>query len=297
MLAGAVLLAGCAHTLTVGPHDAYRLPSDAAAAARAGDTILIAGGDYSDCAVWKADDLTIVAQGPVTIDGPVCGGKGLFVIQGRDTMVRGITFAHARSADGNGAGIRMEGRGLTVEDSAFLGNEDGILATVSGGEITVRKSRFEGNGTCANKGGCAHGIYITQADVVRIEDSVFRGQREGHHIKSRARRTEVTGNIIEDGSDGTASYLVDVPDGGTLVMRNNTLRKGVHAGDRRCAVPIGEESLRNPTKEIIADHNRFTNDLPFPVIFLCNETSTVPQLNDNEFSGQVVPTGVPRKQN
>lgn len=297
VLAGALLLAGCAHTLKVGPADAYKRPSEAAAAARAGDTIIIAGYDYSDCSVWRADDLTIVARKPVRISGPVCGGKGLFVIEGRNATVRGITFADARAADGNGAGIRAEGDGLTVEDSAFLGNQDGILATVSGGTIIVRNSRFEGNGTCANRGGCAHGIYVTQADTLRIERSVFRGQREGHHIKSRALRTELTGNIIEDGSDGTASYSVDVPDGGTLIMRDNALQKGAHASDPKCAVSVGGESLRNPTEEIAADDNRFANDLPFPVIFLCNKSGTAPQMRGNVFSGKVVPTGVPRKRN
>ena len=38
----------------------------------------------------------------------------------------------------------------------------------------------------------------------------------GHHIKSRALKTMVMGNTIEDGPDGTASYEVDAPNGGNV---------------------------------------------------------------------------------
>jgi len=36
----------------------------------------------------------------------------------------------------------------------------------------------------------------------------------GHHIKSRALRTEVIDCDVSDGVHGTSSYLIDIPDGG-----------------------------------------------------------------------------------
>jgi len=39
------------------------------------------------------------------------------------------------------------------------------------------------------------------------------------------KRTERIGNDIEDGPRGTSSYLVDISNGGTLIVENNTLKK------------------------------------------------------------------------
>jgi hypothetical protein len=297
----AVVLAGCAsnppelathaRTLRVGPDETYKQPAAAAEAALRGDTIIIDGGHYA-CAVWKADDLTIQADGNVVIEGPVCKDKGLFVIEGRNVTVRGISFRGAKSSDGNGAGIRGQGENLTVESSTFLDNQNGILATTAKtGTVTIRNSVFEGNGTCIEeKLGCAHGIYIT-ARLVRVEGSTFRRQRDGHYIKSRSERTELIGNTIEDGADGTSSYLVDLPDGGSLVMLRNILEKGPKSRNPACAITIGEESARHPASEIVLENNRFWNDMLNPTVFLRNLTSGTPQLSGNIFRGSVTAVG------
>ena len=57
-----------------------------------------------------------------------CGGKAIFITLGSDITIRNLTFARARVPDRNGAGIRAEGRNLTVEHSRFIDNENGILA-------------------------------------------------------------------------------------------------------------------------------------------------------------------------
>ena len=120
---------GAARTLEVGPRHALKQPSMAAAAAMAGDTIRIDPAVYVDCAVWRASHLTIEASGPgVVITSKTCMGKGIFVVVGDDTTIRGITFTRAVVPDHNGAGIRAIGAGLTVEQSRFLDNENGILA-------------------------------------------------------------------------------------------------------------------------------------------------------------------------
>lgn len=297
----AVMLAGCAgnpperatqtHTLRVGPGETYKQPGAAAAAAVRDDTIVIDAGHYA-CAVWNTDGLTIQADGDVVIEGPVCKDKGLFVIEGRNVTVRGITFGGAKSSDGNGAGIRGQGENLTVESSTFLDNQNGILATTAKtGTVTIRNSIFEGNGSCIQeKLGCAHGIYIA-AKLLRVENSTFRKQRDGHYIKSRSERTELTGNTIEDGADGTSSYLVDLPDGGSLVMRRNILEKGPRSRNPACAITIGEESTRHPTSEIVLEDNRFSNNMPNSTVFLRNLTSGTPRLSGNVFQGLVIAIG------
>src|SRR5262249_7472069 len=117
------------NVLMVGPGMAFALPSDAARAAKAGDTVRIAPGTYSDCARWDADDLTIEGLGHgVTIRDKFCDNKGLFTPRGRNITIRNIPFLAAHASSHNGSGIRAEGAVLLVENSRFLDNEDGILA-------------------------------------------------------------------------------------------------------------------------------------------------------------------------
>ena len=291
LLSGASIAAG-ERTLRVGPDSPLKTPSGAAAVVQQGDVIEIAPGVYLDCAVWpgSAGSITIRAMenGPVVMLGKVCESKAAFVIKGDNVTVRGITFSGAKAPDHNGAGIRAEGRNLTVERSQFLDNEEGILAaSQQDSQIVVRDSYFKGNGNCISPMGCAHGIYVGNIAKLLVEDSTFIEQHTGHHIKSRATRTELIGNTIEDGPDGTASYLVDIPNGGALIMRNNVLEKGPKSGNSMAAVTLGEEGNTNKTPEIIVEGNQFSNDMPMETVFLRNFTGAGAVLRNNTLTGRV----------
>lgn len=275
--------------LAVGPGHALKLPSQAAMVAFNGDTVLIDPGNYDDCAVWRASRLTIAARAPgVVFTGKTCLNKAIFIIAGNDVAVRGITFTHAAVWDHNGAGILAQGGNLTVENSRFIDNEEGILA---GGAphstIRVINSEFRGNGTC--QAACAHGIYVGAIGLLEVTDSRFTDTHQGHDIKSRALRTVLRGNDISDGPTGHASYLVDVPNGGDLLMERNTLSKGPHTDNDTTAVAIGEEDVRNPTTSLVIRDNSFTNLLPTPTDFVHNLTQTGAELIGNKLMGQVVP--------
>jgi hypothetical protein len=276
--------------LDVGPGRAFRMPSAAAEAARQGDIIRIAPGTYEDCAVWRADGLVIEGDDAerVVIGNRTCLGKGVFVVAANDVTVRGVTLRGARSSDGNGAGIRGEGVNLTVERVHFLDNENGILlAGVSRGALLVRDSSFIGNGSCARA--CAHGIYTGPLALLRVERSRFVATREGHHVKSRAFRTEVLSCDIEDGLEGTASYLIEVPNGGAVLLRGNRLSKGPRSGNRSTAISIGAEGVDRPTPEIRIDSNVFTFGGSYRTVFVTNHTATPALMRGNSLPPNVMP--------
>ena len=276
-------------TLAVGATRTLKLASQAAMVAHDGDTVLIDSGIYDDCAVWRANRLTIAARAPgVVFDGKTCQGKGIFVINGDGVTVRGITFKHAAVPDHNGAGIRAQGGNLTVENARFIDNEEGILVGWTPG-ITVRVtgSEFSGNGTCL--AACAHGIYAGGIGLLEVENSRFTNTHVGHDIKSRAMRTVLRGNDISDGPSGHASYLVDVPNGGDLLMEHNTLSKGPHTDNDLTAVSIGAEGVRNPTHSLVIRDNSFTNLLERGTVFVTNRTRTDAELTGNRLIGEVVP--------
>jgi hypothetical protein len=279
-----------AKTLEVGPDQEFKVPSKAIAAATDGDVVEIAPvkGGYFDCAVLRANHLTVEGKGPdVVLTDKTCMGKAIFVTVGDDITIRNLTFTRARVPDGNGAGIRAEGSNLTVEKSRFINNENGILAAnASNSVIRILDSEFTQNGRCQKA--CAHGIYVNQIALLHIEGTKFFDTREGHHIKSRAARTELIGDDIEDGPNGTSSYLVDISNGGTLIMENNVLEKGPHSSNARAAVVIeGAASLRQPM-ELAFANNTFFNDGGASTAFVLNWGEVAPRLEGNRLRGPVV---------
>jgi hypothetical protein len=277
-----------AATLKVGANQTYNTPSAAAAVAKDGDRIEIEPGQYFDCAVWNADNLVIEGTGPgVVITDKTCIGKGLFVIEGKNTTVRNLTLTRARVPDMNGAGIRLDNGNLTVDNVKFIDNQSGILGGAPGMTVTVRNSDFDKNGTCQTA--CAHGIYIENVDLLRVENSRFSNTRQGHSIKSRALRTEVTGSTITDGPEGTSSYLIEAPNGGTLIVSDNTLEKGPRSENHNAAIAIGAEGGTHPTPEITITNNNLRNDGNYQTALLWNLTATPATLAGNKLSGPVNP--------
>jgi hypothetical protein len=262
LLAAAAAAPATAETLRVGPGERFAVPSAAAAAALPGDQVLIRAGGYVDCAVWRAPDLTIRAEGggPVVIEGTVCGGKALFVTAAPRITIEGLTFRGAVAPGGNGAGIRAEGGDLTVRRSRFEHNENGIL-TASDPQATllIEDSVFEANGALREGLECAHGLYAGNLGRVVIRRSRFERTQLCHHVKSRAAVTEITDSEILDSPDGEASYLVDVPNGGDVLIRGNTLRKGPRTGNPTTAIALGFEGVRHPTRSLRIEANRFEN--------------------------------------
>ncbi len=144
-----------------------------------------------------------------------------------DTTLRRLRFEGARVADRNGAGIRYESGVLTIDQCHFTNNENGILANPnSTGKIAISRSEFSANG---RGDGYTHGIYVNKIAELRVESSYFHDTKVGHHIKSRASRTIVNNNRIVDGANGTASYNVDVPNGGIVEITNNQIVQGTYS--------------------------------------------------------------------
>lgn len=295
LAAAAAILATAsqARTLEVGPGKEFKQPSAAIAAAKAGDTVSIQPGEYFDCATLSANKMTVEGVGDpekVVLTDKVCGGKGIFITTGNGITVRNLTLTRARVPDGNGAGIRNEAPDLTVDHVRFVNDQNGILSTPpEPGTIIITNSLFDRNGTCANGGGCAHGLYSGPAHLLHIEHSTFTGTKSGHQIKSHSERTEIIGCTIADGDEGTASYLVDISIGGSLVMRDNKMEKGPQAENHSAAVVIGAEGVQQPTREITIDNNTFRNDGNYSTVFVNNLTATDAILRGNTMSGSVRP--------
>jgi hypothetical protein len=276
-----------AATLEVGPGRVYPTLEEAARAAQDGDHVLIAAGEYLECAFWTANNLVIEGTGKpedTVVSDLACGGKALFVVTGNDITVRNMTFSRVRVGDGNGAGIRADGRNLTIENVVFFNNQTGLLASSRpDSAVIIRDSAFIRNGGCARS--CTNGLSVGDVAALRIERSRFEGTKSGHQIAGRARVTEITGCDIADGATGNSSHLIDLGNAEQVVLRGNHLQKGVKSENHRAAIWIVAGGRGGG--EIIVQDNTFQSDGPWRSVFVVNRTGMAARLSGNEVSGRV----------
>ena len=276
----------------VGPDEALKTPSQAARIVRSGDTIQIEPmpGGYYDCALWRADDLTIEGIGnDVRLTDMTCHGKAIFITRGKRITIRHLTFARARVRDRNGAGIRAEGEGLRVEHSRFINNETGILASSSpNSQITIRDSQFTANGTCGSSH-CADSITVGRIARLTVVNCDILGTKGGDAIRSLAAHTRLIADHIEDGAIGTAAYLVDLPSGGSLEMKNNVLERGPLRSDPNVAVRVMGGAGARAVRTLVFSGNTLENHTHVPLTFVLNWTATTTRMESNHLPHDVTP--------
>ena len=214
--------------LEVGPGKTYLKPSLAATVAHNGDTVEIAPGIYEgDACTWSANNLTLRASSAyahLESKGVTVQGKGIWVIKGNNTLVENLEFSGASVADQNGAGIRQEGANLTIRHCFFHDNEDGILAGANAAsDILIEYTEFARNGF---GDGYSHNMYINQVKSFTLRYCYSHHAKVGHNIKSRALKNTILCNRSLDGFDGTASYELDLPNGGPTLIAGNVFQQG-----------------------------------------------------------------------
>lgn len=279
--------------LTVGNGKNYATPSAAAAIAVSGDVIEIDAGVYqNDVVVWRQNNLTLRGVGgyahmqgtqviPYTPGVDTQNGMGIWVTNGSGIVVENIEFSGARVTDENGAGIRANGNGLTVCNSYFHDNENGILG--GAGEVLIEYSEFNHNGF---GDGYTHNLYMDGA-VTRF---VFRHNythraRIGHELKSRAVENHILYNRLMN-EDGDASYTIDIPNGGLTYIVGNLVQQGPNT-DNSTVINYGSEGLlAGRTHKLYLVNNTLVNDRSAGGIFInaAGGTSAI-QLTNNLFVG------------
>jgi hypothetical protein len=91
-------------------------------------------------------------------------------------------------------------------------NENGILTGNQADTVLeIEDSEFGYNG--ANDG-YSHNLYVGSIARLSVTGSYFHHAAIGHLLKSRAAINYVTYNRLTDEVDGTASYELELPNGG-----------------------------------------------------------------------------------
>ncbi|MFI5263461.1 MAG: right-handed parallel beta-helix repeat-containing protein [Candidatus Kapaibacterium sp.] len=275
----------------VGPTRTYTKPSKVMNLVSDGDTVEIDAGLYTgDVGTWTKNNLVIRAAGRglsgfahLEAAGQNAGGKAIWVITGKNTYIENIEFSGCTVPDHNGAGIRQEGAGLELRHCYFHDNEDGVLAGANlTSDILFEACEFARNGY---GDGFSHNMYIGNIRTFTMRFCYSHHAKVGHCVKSRAMNNFIEYNRIMDEDTGSASYLINLPNGGFSIVLGNTMMKGVSA-QNRTLVDYGSEGLTNPSKQLYVASNTMVSTRPGGATFVnvANGTDTAKIIN-NIFAG------------
>lgn len=266
---GILSTASVAHaaTLTVGPGQAFTTISSAVAAAQDGDVVHVFAGVYVNDFPEITSKITLAGIGGAVrlLATEYIPNRKAILITDTDATVQGLTFNGAKVSDddgGNGAGIRYQGGNLVIKGCMFINNQEGILAAPDpNGTITIINSEFTHNGVASGpSSGYTHNLYVNEVHQLTIQNSYIHNALVGHEIKSRADITTIDGSRIAERPAGTASYSIDLPNGGVASITNNMIEQGPNSGNPSI-IAYGEEGNVYGTSSLTVSGNLFDNDL------------------------------------
>ena len=279
--------------LTVGAGEEYQTIAAAVAASHNGDLILVQPGTYTNDFADIGTQVTIAGAGGmvdlVATEAPP-NEKGIFVVDANVTIdnciFQGVAISDANG--GNGAGIRYQGGAMVLNNDAFIGNQNGILAAAVDGlavnTITINHSTFDNNGQSSGpEAGYTHNCYIsTGITSFTAAGNVFERANQGHELKSRAETNVISGNVFYDGPAGTASYDIDLPNGGADTISGNIIEKGP-AAPNDSIIHFGGEGIPYAGSTLSVTGNHFINDLGNAAVAVLNQTTGQVSITGNEF--------------
>ncbi len=259
--------------LRVGPTRSYKTVAAAAAAASDGSVIEVDAGEYDDdIIVWRTNNVVVRGEGgrahivgthriDFVSGDDLHNGMGLWVVRGSGIRIENIEFSGAQVTDLNGAGIRNQGRDLTICNGYFHDNENGFLGGAYG-TLTVEYSIFAYNG--AGDIGHTHNIYVddghSAGDRLIFRYNYSHHAHIGHQLKTRAGENYVLYNRLMDEADGDSSYAIDVPNGGLTYVIGNVIQQGPNT-DNSTIISYGAEGLASgETHEFYVGNNTIVND-------------------------------------
>lgn len=283
----------------VGSTQTYTMPSQINNLVQDGDTIYIDGGIYAnDATKWTHKNLKFIGLGTganrtiLQYAGDIPNGKGIFVFETPGTSdnpyLENIVFDGAQVSDvngANGAGIRYQANNLTVNNCKFMNCQNGILeghGSVTTSNVIIMNSEFENNGYQLQNdptySGYEHHIYINAStDTLIVENCYFHRPRgQANSLKTRAQRSYILYNLIDEEATGYGSWEINIAQGGLNIIIGNTIIQGSAGANHGI---IGYDAATNPLEDFYFVNNTVINQYAGNIKYF----NTVPASGINTF--------------
>ena len=305
-----------ATTWYVGPTRTYKTPCAVSTLVANGDTVSIdyspstgpGVGYYDDSCAWNASNLSLIGvlnsngARPVlnaagltdtSRTGHIANRKGIWDTIGSNITVENMEFENAAisNADGaNGAGIRSDGVNLTVLNSYFHNNQDGLLeSNIATSNIVIENSEFYQNGVSnkqlKNGYGFTHNLYIGHCASLTFEYNYTHASNIGHLLKTRSAVNYILYNKIT-AENGTSSIEIDIPNGGTSYVVGNEIQEGPTSQNSNLLSYLEEGvNASNPGQDLYVENNTFVNQYGSGTFAVDDSTTVGALLENNIFYG------------
>ena len=283
----------------VGATRTYTLPSQVRNLVADNDTVYLDGGVYlNDAVKWTKKNLKFIGLGTgsnrsiLRYSGDIPNGKGIFVFESPgisdNPYLENIVFDGAQVSDadgGNGAGIRFQANNITIVNCRFVNCQNGILegnGSVTTSNVTILDSEFENNGyqlqNDPTHSGYEHHIYIgASTDTLLVQNCYFHHPRgQANSIKTRAQRSYILYNLIDEGTTGYGSWELNIAQGGMNVVIGNVIIQGPAGANHGI---IGYDAATNVLEDFYFVNNTVINQFPGNIKFF----NTVPSSGINTF--------------
>jgi hypothetical protein len=263
----------------VGPTQTYTVPSQVRLLVQDGDTVKIDGGVYAnDACKWVKKNLKFIGLGTgsnrtiLQYTGDIPNGKGIWVFETPGTCdnpyIENVVFDGAQVSDangGNGAGVRMQAKDITVNNCKFINCQNGILegnGSVTTSNVMLYNSEFENNGyqlpNDPTYSGYEHNIYISaSADTLWVENCYFHRPRgQANSLKTRAQRSFILYNLIDEEATGYGSWEISIAQGGLNIIMGNVIIQGTAGSNHGI---VGYDAVTNSLEDMYFVNNTVIN--------------------------------------
>lgn len=257
-------------------------PPTGASNATFGQSLIYIDGRYDAQGKLIAPATNITIENIDIVDSPSGGniGKAAIYANGvHNLTLRNIRISGFKQHSANGLFATSNMSGTLLLDNVELGNNGG-----AGGpehNAYVNGSKTDPNFTFHFRGSWSHSPFY------------------GHALKSRAQRTVIEGSYLAGSraapGQQTEAYLLDVPEGGVLIARNNVFVKNFSGNNSNGAsLTYGVEKI-DPARtwQLLVEHNTFVafsktyDDAAHPLypLFIKSGTPGTKTVNANVFVG------------
>lgn len=268
----------------VGPGQTYASPCLALTGAPDGSTIKIdAAGTYSgDVCTISANNITVrgVNGRPVINAAGLNSGGATWLFHGNNITIDTVELTGASSPANNGAAVLMTGGNLSVANSYFHDNQEGLVTGAGPhSQVLIQATEFNHNGF---GDGSTHNIDINSAARFTMQYSYSHNAKAGDLVRSQASENYILFNRLTS-EQGTTSAEMEFPHGGRSFLIGNLVEKGPSdTSSNLLAYLLGGTSPANPSTELYAVNNTFVSDTSASVNFLnIGAADSVPAIATN----------------